>query len=172
MIWVTADHHFNHHNIIEYANRPFMNSVDMNKFLIARHNSRVNPNDVVYILGDFKMTNNGPTFYDLKKELNGELVFIRGNHDRNNGVNGGLEYAVIRTFSLNILMIHDPEDAMRLIELDRTIDLALVGHVHNVWKFRGIMVNVGVDVWDYYPVHIKQILKARKEWVRENGGNN
>lgn len=26
------------------------------------------------------------------------------------------------------------------------------GHVHNLWKMKGRMLNVGVDVWDYAPV--------------------
>ncbi len=37
----------------------------------------------------------------------------------------------------------------------------LCGHVHEKWKTKYVnghlMVNVGVDVWDYYPVSIDQI---------------
>ncbi len=28
----------------------------------------------------------------------------------------------------------------------------LHGHVHQHWKHQGRMLNVGVDVWDFYPV--------------------
>jgi calcineurin-like phosphoesterase family protein len=31
------------------------------------------------------------------------------------------------------------------------------GHVHEAWKINGRMINVGVDVWDFTPVHIDQI---------------
>lgn len=42
--------------------------------------------------------------------------------------------------------------------LDDGETILLHGHVHNAWKRRGPrMVNVGVDVWDYKPVHLDQI---------------
>jgi len=44
------------------------------------------------------------------------------------------------------------------------IKTAFCGHVHEKWKFikteQGLLVNVGVDQWDYYPVDAKQIFKA------------
>jgi calcineurin-like phosphoesterase family protein len=33
----------------------------------------------------------------------------------------------------------------------------LHGHVHEKWKSKGKMINVGVDVWDFYPVPITAI---------------
>lgn len=35
----------------------------------------------------------------------------------------------------------------------------LCGHVHQKWKKLDNMINVGVDVWDYKPVSINEILK-------------
>jgi calcineurin-like phosphoesterase family protein len=35
----------------------------------------------------------------------------------------------------------------------------LCGHIHQHWKVRGRMINVGVDVWDFTPVHIDEIAK-------------
>lgn len=35
----------------------------------------------------------------------------------------------------------------------------LHGHVHDKWKTNGRMINVGVDVWDFYPVSIEKIAK-------------
>lgn len=34
----------------------------------------------------------------------------------------------------------------------------LCGHVHEKWKTRGRMINVGVDVWDYKPVSLSTLL--------------
>lgn len=31
------------------------------------------------------------------------------------------------------------------------------GHVHDMWQTNGRMINVGIDVWDYRPVHIDVI---------------
>jgi calcineurin-like phosphoesterase family protein len=69
----------------------------------------------------------------------------------------------IKTFGKKILLVHDPVDAYMQIE---NFDLALTGHVHNIWKFKKYIINVGVDVWDYYPVHMKQILKAHDIWLK------
>jgi calcineurin-like phosphoesterase family protein len=35
----------------------------------------------------------------------------------------------------------------------------LCGHIHQHWKVKGRMINVGVDVWNYTPVHIDEISK-------------
>lgn len=35
----------------------------------------------------------------------------------------------------------------------------LCGHIHQNWKTRGKMINVGVDVWDFKPVNIAEIEK-------------
>ena len=36
----------------------------------------------------------------------------------------------------------------------------LCGHVHERWKIRDKMINVGVDVWDFKPVSIEEIKKV------------
>lgn len=36
-------------------------------------------------------------------------------------------------------------------------EILVHGHVHTAWKVRGNRVNVGVDMWDFYPVHENQI---------------
>lgn len=178
MIWVTSDQHFNHDKIIQYANRPFNNVREMNRAIIERHNSRVKTGDTVYVLGDFRLTTNGPTKWELEQALNGKLVFIQGNHDKQNGQRG-LSYAVMQSHGLNILLTHKPVDILRINELhqridenNRSINLVLVGHVHNLWTFRDYMVNCCVDVWDFYPIHLKQILKARETWLRSWKGDN
>ena len=40
MIWLTADPHYMHDAIIESCNRPFKNSVIMDRALIRNYNSR------------------------------------------------------------------------------------------------------------------------------------
>lgn len=136
----------------------------MNEELISRWNERVDIDDTVFVIGDFKFGSGGITFNELRKLLNGHKVFIRGNHDKNNGVKTIVEHAAIETFGVKILLVHDPSDAYKWIE---DYDMAFVGHVHEKWRFRHAVVNVGVDVWDYYPVHAKQILKAYKTWKAE-----
>jgi calcineurin-like phosphoesterase family protein len=39
----------------------------------------------------------------------------------------------------------------------------LCGHVHEAWKRHVRVINVGVDVWDFYPVSVDQLLEVMKE---------
>ena len=165
MYWFTGDQHFNHNNIIEFCGRPFWTWQDMNEVMIRKHNERVKPGHTVFHVGDFRMTSVGPNVHELMAMLNGNHVFIRGNHDRNNGLNTPLKYCIIETYGKRIVLVHKPEDA-EIIMAGGGIDMAFVGHVHEKWKFRPDMVNVGVDVWDFYPVDVRQILKAYKRWEK------
>lgn len=163
MNWFTSDEHLNHFAIIDHTNRPFFRWQDMNDEIIKRHNSRVHDSDTVYHLGDFKFSSVGPNVYELIKQLNGKHVFVRGNHDKNNGLNTILEYCIIKTYGRLILLTNKPENALMYMSMGG-IDLAFVGHVHHNWKFKENMINVGVDMWDFYPVGAKQILKAYDSW--------
>lgn len=43
-------------------------------------------------------------------------------------------------------------------------NLLLHGHVHDLWKFNGRMINVGMDVWNYRPVEIRKVVR---EWWKQ-----
>lgn len=136
----------------------------MNETIITKHNSRVHSGDTVFHHGDFKLGANGPNVETLISQLNGRHVFLWGNHDRNNGLNTPMKYAIIKTYGKMILLAHHPEEALMMMDGNSGIDMAFTGHVHHNWKFKQNMVNVGVDVWDFYPVDAKQILKAYRNW--------
>lgn len=55
MIYLIADTHFGHANIIKYCNRPYYCVEDMNNDLIHCWNNIVTNNDKVFILGDFAL---------------------------------------------------------------------------------------------------------------------
>jgi len=161
--YFTADYHFNHPNIIDFCGRPYKDCDHMNEGTIGRHNERVRKRDTVFHIGDFCF---GGTQYanEFLDRLNGNIILLRGNHDRRNGVRTSIESIHIKTFGMNVLLTHRPEDAYMVREL---YDFCLVGHIHEKWRFQYKMCNVGIDVWDY-PVHMKQILKAYKnEYKRE-----
>src|SRR5271170_819424 len=81
-IFFTSDEHYGHTNIIKYTNRPYKDVETMNRDLIARHNSVVDPLDIVYHLGDFALTH--PRYaHDILKKLNGaKHILVKGNHDK------------------------------------------------------------------------------------------
>lgn len=39
-------------------------------------------------------------------------------------------------------------------------DYALCGHVHDAWKLKDNCLNVGVDVWNFYPINLAHIINA------------
>ena len=54
-IFLTADLHLGHANIIRYCGRPYRDINEMNEDLIRRWNSVVTDNDRVFFLGDFAL---------------------------------------------------------------------------------------------------------------------
>ena len=74
-IYFTSDHHFGHTNILKYSNRPFNSVEEMDEELIKRWNSKVQPNDIVYHLGDVAMTKNPEGIGDILNRLNCTVYF-------------------------------------------------------------------------------------------------
>jgi len=79
-IFVTADTHFNHENIIKYCNRPYKNSKEMNEEIIKNWNEVVSKNDIIYHLGDFGFGSK-EELKEIFDRLNGKKYLIMGNHD-------------------------------------------------------------------------------------------
>lgn len=173
--YVTSDQHFFHKNIIRYCNRPKQH----NALMIKGWNETFcnKDNVVLYNLGDVfpfirddkKMKIVLNKLYPVKTHL------ILGNHDNNNGnfyVNKlGYESAVrnhIRLLrdNLTIILSHHPLEVDELmtykaIETDRVVNIH--GHTHNnystnMYHENGIHVNVSVEVTEYKPVAITDIV--------------
>lgn len=54
----------------------------MTRGLIERWNRKVSPDDIVYVLGDFLWTGKDDQIKHVLKSLNGQIILIKGNHDR------------------------------------------------------------------------------------------
>ena len=151
----------------------------MNKILIKNYNERVKNKDVVFHIGDFcfkgtKGSKQGEgqltkaTIYEDK--LNGKIIFLKGNHDKNNSCKTMIERIGIIIGGNRINLVHNPEFA------DVNYDINFCGHVHNHWKFKRIrfgysftdIVNVGVDVWDFRPVSYNEIMHTYNKWLKQN----
>ena len=61
-IFYVSDLHFGHFNILRYDNRPFANTHEMEDVITKHWNSRVRPDDTVYILGDVSWIKDGATY--------------------------------------------------------------------------------------------------------------
>jgi calcineurin-like phosphoesterase family protein len=164
----------------DYCNRPFT-TLDgqpdmpaMNRAIINGWNSVVEPEDLTFVLGDFGM-GQWQEWAGLRKQLNGRIILILGNHDRK------LEtYLLPGDFAMDslltrdgVFMTHVPpgyvdqprysHDKTKINPVPEGTKLILVGHVHEKWTrgkdYNGVPVlNVGVDVRGYQPLTLEAIL--------------
>lgn len=81
-IFFTADTHWGHENVIGFDTRPFKTVDEMDAELIRRWNAKVGKGDLVYVLGDMIWKTRNDTAEALIRSLNGQIILIKGNHDR------------------------------------------------------------------------------------------
>jgi calcineurin-like phosphoesterase family protein len=156
MIFLTADLHFSHANIIEYTNRPFKDTRQMDDILIRNWNSIVNNGDTVYVLGDFSMrgADHKTWFAATLKKLKGTKILVLGNHDKLPAldyVELGFQSVHTSIWLEDIFLAHDPAWSTSL----PIGSLMCCGHVHQLFTLVGSdrrVLNVGVDVCDYKPI--------------------
>ena len=81
-VFFTSDLHFGHENAIRFDNRPFKTVEEMDAELVRRWNAKVGKGDLVYVLGDMIWKSGNGQAEQLIKSLNGQIILIKGNHDR------------------------------------------------------------------------------------------
>ena len=185
--WFTADQHFGHFNIIKFCDRPFVDVDEMNEVMVARWNEVVKPDDVVYHLGDIAMGDKAERLEYISR-LNGHIILYPGNHDScwegwskyspakeqlylDAGIGAiaqGTDYMDIGdcTVALNHFPYYGDsgeEDRFNWYRPVDNGDWLIHGHIHEIRKVEARMINVGVDVWDFYPVHESTIIEIIKE---------
>jgi len=192
MIYFTSDHHFYHQNVIKYCARPYDTVERMNEDMILKWNETVMPNDTVYYLGDFSMAFRSVELYTkrlngVKILYAGNHDYCHPAHKKSrneenqkkwiqkyidNGfsevhISGELDIPGVARVNINHLPYLEsgssqdirhgkfrPKDDGRFL---------LNGHVHEKWRIRKRMINVGVDVWNFKPVSIDQIINIINE---------
>ena len=107
---------------------------------------------------------------EIFDRLNGRTIIIRGNHDRSitSLLKMGWEvhkqpFPFIKEFGIlkDIVLTHTPV-VDTLVEGSLSLwkdDINICGHVHDSWKRKGNSYNVGVDVWNFRPVSLDEILE-------------
>lgn len=176
----TADPHYGHERIIEYSHRPFDDVEDMNAGLAEAWNAVVGHDDTVWLLGDVAM---GRLMDSLEwlRLLNGHIVLVPGNHEacaiykkgaRANGLYLGVGVKLIvpgptalflEPGDRHVLIDHFPYrgDPDERYHDERPVNqgaFLLHGHVHDRWRQRGRMINVGVDAWAGRPVSEAEVV--------------
>ena len=149
-VFVIADPHFDHANVIKYCDRPYSDPHEMNEDMIKRWNQVVSKRDKIYVLGDFSLSREA-----VKKflpRLNGMKYLVKGNHDsypnqfyRDCGFKEVYDKPILLDF---FLLSHEP------LQLSETTPyFNYYGHVHNDEKYHDTATSkcVSVERIDYTP---------------------
>jgi len=164
MNYFTSDWHFFHKNVIEYCKRPFKSEKHMRQCLINNYNEVVRKEDTCFVIGDAAMlgTSQWERLGSVVKLLNGTKHLIFGNHDDfkwdrylDIGFTTVHSALWLQEGDKHVVMAHDPSVYCTL----KPDTILLCGHIHNLFKSipDKLVVNVGVDMWDFKPINIDQI---------------
>lgn len=162
-IWFSADHHFNHINIIKHCNRNFFSVQEMDSEMLRRWNSLVKPSDQVYYLGDLTLGNYEAATSYINK-MNGNIKFIEGNHDRKWFKNLDNQFKLPPIFELKInkqviVLCHY---GMREWNGSFRGAVHLYGHSHGNLPPHKASFDVGVDTNNYFPYSLEDVLLKTK----------
>ncbi len=175
-IYVIGDHHYYHHNILHYTRSNFSDILNMNEYIVRKHNETVSKEDIVIFLGDFCFKNSG--IKEMMERMNGHKYLILGNHDPKsiikNYPNLGLEG--VFTTPIKIMdnyLSHEP--LIDLENMDLSFSLILNefkkeshsinyhGHIHTSDFISLAHKNVTCEMLDYNPLLIGQTENSKEE---------
>lgn len=185
VVFFTSDLHLGHENVIKFDGRPFKTIEENDEELIKRWNAKVNRGDLVYVLGDLIWKTRNGDAADIIRKLNGQIILIKGNHDRflhNAKAKNAL--AAVKDYD-DIKVKLEDGSVRRCILSHYPIffynghyhnAIMLYGHVHETREYDLVkqyskwlnenecpveMYNVGCMCWNYEPVTLEEILKSK-----------
>lgn len=171
MDFFSADLHFGHFNIIEYCNRPFTSSEEMDTTIIDNINAKVGKSDRLFCLGDFCFKSQASDY--LKRIVCKNVWLIKGNHDYKPSQKDGFaqvldyheeKYDIGEKHKKRVVMFHYP-----ILEWNQSFrgSYMLFGHVHgnrNKQYQNQYGLDVGVDSHSFSPLSfddIHEIMKSK-----------
>lgn len=187
----TADTHFGHANIIRYARRPWIDwktdvkfepvepggepveqwvskdvanrrKKEMDEELILNWNRVIKPDDLVYHVGDFCWGEEDAEFRRYFERLNGDIIFIKGNHDELAWKNCAAfleaydSYLEIEINKQAITLCHY---ALRVWNASHYGSWHLYGHSHGTLPSDpgSLSFDVGIDSHGYKPISFDRV---------------
>ena len=181
-VFFTSDLHFGHENVLHFDNRPFSSVEEMDAELVRRWNAKVGKGDLVYVLGDLIWKSRNGDAHNLIKSLNGQIILIKGNHDRFlHNAQAKAALAGIKDYDDICVTLEDGSVRRCILSHyfipfyngHRYQAIHLHGHSHftdeadlelkmakelNEIGFKSEIYNVGCMYWDYAPVTLDEIL--------------
>lgn len=168
-VFFTSDTHFGDPRRLGIDHRPFGSIEEHDVALIARWNETVGPDDEVWHLGDVAPRYDRATVTELLAALNGHKHLIIGNNDSPATTEcklwrGTRHYVEIVVDGHALVLCHYPFRSWNKMNKGA---LDLHGHSHGKLKEQPGQFDVGVDVFDYRPVPLAEILASRKRQARK-----
>lgn len=164
-LYLTADLHYFHSNILTYCSRPYSTVEEMNDALITNWKTKISPGDNVRILGDVGFCGLDK-LREIRIKLNGNIVTIKGNHDKTNKlISAGFYPVLLEEFieykdKIFRLTHHPPNQNNRS---KRFYHLHLHGQSHSTSETRfnkeTKSFDVGVDGNNYFPISLDEIIE-------------
>ena len=166
MIYFVSDTHFNHAKLTKLCpihfdeTRSYDTVEEMNTHIIKVWNETVKPEDQVIFLGDFMLnvqkTDYLAEFNRMNSILNGEKIFILGNHD-DKMVKTCPDIAKYEKYTFKYGdLIYRCQHQPFIKENMRIGDVYVHGHTHSTIPFADGQNNVCWEAW-YRPVKITEL---------------
>jgi calcineurin-like phosphoesterase family protein len=185
-IWVSSDLHLFHSNILNFTDsegkkvRPeFSNVKEMNEHILEMHNSVVKPGDRYYCLGDV-FIGDMEEFKKFWPKFNGSKNLIVGNHDNIKFLSSGGFFNKVQMWRMfpefGLMFSHVPLHTSSMMRhVDKTKSYAegckvlygIHGHIHKNKSPEGPYHNVSMEVINYTPVHIEDLIANAKAYFKE-----
>ena len=162
-VFFTGDTHFGHGGALGLYRRPFASVAAMNEALVERWNETVGVDDEIWHLGDFAIRQPESLVAELLARLRGRKHLVAGNNDppATTALDGWASvqpYAEITVDGAFLVLCHYPFRSWRGMDKGW---VNLHGHSHGRLKPQPRQFDVGVDVWDFRPVVLAEILENR-----------
>ena len=160
--WFTADTHFGHAGARSLYRRPFASVPAMDQAIEDRWNQAVAPGDTVYHLGDFAVRHPDPA--SLLARLHGRKHLLTGNNDP-------LPIQALPAWVSVQPYLEIAADGHALVLCHYALrswrdmgkgTLNLHGHSHGRLSRQSRQFDVGVDVWDFRPIRVADLLATRR----------
>ena len=180
MIYYISDSHFGDMRVFNKCSRPFSGLEELETEIVKRWNNKVLDTDTVYVLGD--IADDDYTYaINIFRKLKGIKHFIIGNHDlkmldliKNSNIFETIEFmSLIEDNGRKVFLCHYP--LMDWMEFSRG-GYHVYGHIHNKTPkidpaYKQIKefykdkpcYNCGVDVTNYEPVTLDEMIKLKEE---------
>lgn len=180
----TSDLHHAHKRIVEFTNRAVDTTQENHtEWLTEVWNKNVTPADLVYHLGDYSFAKNYDDIAKFTEQLNGQKIFIKGNHDRREHLDQLVKDALIQAwYDYKEIKLQDNPTVLFHFPISSWHRqghgaLHLHGHCHGNHKDnKGKMLDIGLDsAYNIFGEHkfftedeIVQLLKDKETYISDH----